>query len=151
VKKISARLLFIVKVFLLGGETMRRLELEEQDVDIINQADKIMHKGTLISCLIDGDCRTLALLANCSAYIDSALSLNLKKKLIIQSHALFLRIQNLFCNNLPENKFLKEAVCWMLFRKAFYLQMVFIDIIHKALFSSGMLRNKLISYFVVSK
>jgi hypothetical protein len=79
VKKISARLLFIVKVFLLGGETMRRLELEEQDVDIINQADKIMHKGTLISCLIDGDCETLALLAICSAYMDSALSLNFKK------------------------------------------------------------------------
>jgi hypothetical protein len=78
-EKISARLLFIVKVFLLEGETMRRLELEEQDVDIINQADKIMHKGTLISCLIDGDCETLALLANCSAYMDSELSLNFKK------------------------------------------------------------------------
>jgi hypothetical protein len=67
-KDFSAIIIHCKGILILGGETMRRLELEEQDVDIINQADKIMHKGTLISCLIDGDCETLELLANCSIY-----------------------------------------------------------------------------------
>jgi hypothetical protein len=51
---------------LIGRRDNAEIGARGADVDIINQADKIMHKGPLIPCLIDGDCGTLELLAKCS-------------------------------------------------------------------------------------